>query len=238
MAAATEDVVWTNLVYATANGSTIIDQSDGSVAAGGVSTQAIISGDGYMEHTIAELDTNRAAGLSNGDTNQELSDIDFAVRFNGFGNAEVWESGIYRAETTYASEDKFRVAIVGGQVRYSRNDAVFYTSTGTPTYPLVVDVSLMTAGVATISNTIISGNLSGSSWPNEPVGFANALVGDQFWNEVADPGAVSGELFTRSDRFYDKLVLPPSHRQWNGHHCCRRHRSVLASECIAHRLSN
>jgi hypothetical protein len=197
-AAATEGVVWTNLVLAAADGSTIIDQSDGSAAAGGVSSQAIISGDGYMEHTIVEFNTNRAAGLSNGNSNEELNDIDFAIRFNGAGNAEIYEKGLYRDETTYASGNRFRVAVVGGQVRYSKSEndtspfSVFYTSAASPTYPLLVDVSLMTAGAATISNTIISGNLSGSGsaeWPNEPAGFVPINPGgNQPWDFVGTIG--------------------------------------------------
>ena len=169
----TEAVVWTSLVNASANGSTLT-ATESAVASGGVSTQAIMSGDGYMEWTVVEGGTNRAAGLSHGNTDVELSDIDFAVRMNGAGNAEVWESDVYRFETTYetgGTPDVFRVAVVAGQVRYSKNGVVFYTSTNTPTYPLLVDAAMYNLN-ATISNTVISGELSGSTatWPNEPAG--------------------------------------------------------------------
>ena len=76
--------------------------------------------------------------------------------------AEVRESGIYRWDTSYASGDVFRVGVVGGQVEYSKNGVVFYTSATLPTYPLLVDSSLAGVG-STISNAIISGALSGGS---------------------------------------------------------------------------
>ena len=41
-------------------------------------------------------------------------------------------------------------------MKYSKNGAVFYTSTKTPTYPLLVDAALYTQG-ATLSNAVVSG---------------------------------------------------------------------------------
>jgi hypothetical protein len=43
-------------------------------------------------------------------------------------------------------------------VRYSRNGTVFYTSTLTPIYPLLIDAALYTAS-ATIKDVVISGLL-------------------------------------------------------------------------------
>jgi hypothetical protein len=76
--AVTENVVWTSLVNATASGNTITDTS--SVAeGGGVSSQSITSGDGYVEFTVAGIDGNRAAGLNSNSSNQTLEEIDYAM---------------------------------------------------------------------------------------------------------------------------------------------------------------
>jgi hypothetical protein len=82
--------------------------------------------------------------------------VDFSIQLNGAGSAEVRENGTYRWDTRYVSGDVFRVAIVGGKVKYSRNGVVFYTSTKLPVYPLLVDVSLGSAG-STVANAVIAG---------------------------------------------------------------------------------
>jgi PKD repeat protein len=151
---AAQAVVWRDLVNAVVSGSTL--QQNGCCRGGAVSSQSIASGDGYMEFTIVEVPTQRSAGLSNGNTDVSDADIDFAVHLNGTGSAEVRENEVYKRDTPYASGDVFRVAVVGGLVRYSRNGVVFYTSAKAPTYPLLVDVSLGSPG-STIANAIIAG---------------------------------------------------------------------------------
>jgi hypothetical protein len=152
--AVVENVTWTSLVNATASGGTITSGSN-PVAGGGVSSQSITSGDGYMEFTVLGTDGNRAGGLTNNSANQELEDMDFAVRLNGAGSAEIWESANYRTETTYTTNNIFRVEIVSGQVRYKKNGSVFYTSSVAPTYPLKADSAIYNSNTS-ISNAIIS----------------------------------------------------------------------------------
>ncbi|MCU1267676.1 MAG: hypothetical protein JWM21_3994, partial [Acidobacteria bacterium] len=62
-------------------------------------------------------------------------------------------------KTTWTSGDRFRVAIEGGYVKYSKNGTVFYSHTVTPTYPLLVDTSLYSSG-NTLSNVVISGDFT------------------------------------------------------------------------------
>lgn len=151
------------MANASASGNTITGTSS-SIQGGGVSSQLITSGDGYVEFTVSGTDGNRAAGLSNGNTNQDLADIDFAIRLNGGGAAEIQENEVYKEETTYATNDVFRVEIIGNQVKYKKNGAVFYTSTKTPTYPLLVDSAIYTQG-SSISNAIISYGSSDTTPP-------------------------------------------------------------------------
>jgi RHS repeat-associated protein len=62
----------------------------------------------------------------------------------------------------YATGDTLRIAVESGVVKYRKNGAVVYTSTATPTYPLLADTSLSTAG-STINNVVLSGNLGSSA---------------------------------------------------------------------------
>jgi YD repeat-containing protein len=152
-------VTWTNLVGVTASGNSLSKSAaDGWGNAGAVSLQAISSGDGYVETTVSEITTYRMFGLSNGDSHQNYTDIDFALYLIPGGYIQVYEGGAYRGQFgTYNAGDHVRVAVEGGLVKYSKNGVILYTSTVAPTYPLLIDTSLYSAG-ATITNAVISGS--------------------------------------------------------------------------------
>jgi hypothetical protein len=157
-----EAVVWTNAVGVSVSGNNLTKTAaSGWGNAGAVSTRAIASGDGYVECVASETTTSRMVGLSNGDSNQSYTDIDFAAYLVG-GTLMVYEGGVPRGSFgSFATGDVIRVSVVGGVVRYSKNGTVFYTSTVTPTYPLLVDTALLEQG-GTIQNVVISGSLTGS----------------------------------------------------------------------------
>src|SRR5205823_10733601 len=69
-------VTWTNAVNVTVTGNTIQKTSGAGSTwdAGAVSSQAIVSGDGYVQATVDVTGTYRMFGLSNGDTNQSYTD--------------------------------------------------------------------------------------------------------------------------------------------------------------------
>ena len=92
-------------------------------------------------------------GLSHDTADTRLTDVDFAIRL-GPGYAEVRENNVYRADTPLAAGDRFKVAVEGGVVKYYQNGTLFYTSTVAPTYPLLVDTSLLSAG-ATVTDAVI-----------------------------------------------------------------------------------
>ena len=52
--------------------------------AGAVSVETL-TGDGYVELTVGETGTGKAAGLSSGDGGQSYTDIDFALRLTASG---------------------------------------------------------------------------------------------------------------------------------------------------------
>ena len=61
---------------------------------------------------------------------------------------------MYRKDTRYVAGDRFEVRIEEGVVRYLKNDAVFYTSTRAPLYPVLVDASISTVG-SSLTNVMI-----------------------------------------------------------------------------------
>ncbi len=161
-------------VSAAGNSLTRTATGDSWGTAGASSTQQITSGDGYLEVTATETSSYRMLGLSNGDANQNYGEIDFGFNLATSGMLYVYESGASVVASSYATGDVLRVAVEGGVVKYRKNGTVIYTSTVTPTYPLLADTSLYTNG-STISNSVISGNLSGGS-SEVSVSWANVVV--------------------------------------------------------------
>jgi RHS repeat-associated protein len=157
-----ENVTWTNAVGVSSNGNSLTATANGWTA-GASSTRAIMSGDGYVQFTASETSSYRMMALSHGDANQSYEELDFAFYLGQNGYLYVYENNVpvYFAGF-YATGDTLRIAVESGVVKYRRNGAVVYTSTATPTYPLLADASLSTAG-STINNVVLSGNLGSSA---------------------------------------------------------------------------
>jgi hypothetical protein len=157
-------VAWTNpSANLTVTGSSLSKQMTAGYGfdAGAVSTKAIVSGSGSVEFTASEVTTHRMCGLSNGDSNYNYPDIDFAIYLAPDPVACVYEAGTYRqCFDAYNVDDRFRVEVLNGRVYYSKNGVVFYISpTTTINYSLLVDTSLYNPG-ATVSNVTLSGALT------------------------------------------------------------------------------
>lgn len=150
-----EPVRWTDRVHAEASGNTLrkVSGCSGCADAGATSAQQVASGDLALRFTASETAASRMVGLSSGNTGTQIGEILFGVRLRN-GIAEVREAGVYRKDVRFATGDVFEVRVEAGIVRYLKNDAVFYTSTQPPRYPLQVDSSLSTLG-ATVANALI-----------------------------------------------------------------------------------
>ncbi|MGH9966707.1 MAG: RHS repeat-associated core domain-containing protein [Pyrinomonadaceae bacterium] len=167
-----QNVSWTNAVGVSVSGNSLTKTAaTGWGNSGAVSTQTITSGDGYVETTVgADINLARFFGLSDTDVNQHYTSIDFGLLMNEAYNLIVYESGTSRGTVgTYAAGDKLRVAVEGGIVMYRKNGALLYTSSVGPTYPLLVDTALYSAG-STLTNVTISTTLGAT---------INWLVADQ-----------------------------------------------------------
>ena len=197
-----QPVSWTNTIGVTANGNSLTKTAaEGWGNAGAASTQTIASGDGYVEFTASETNTYRMIGLSNGNSHQNYDDIDFAIYLIVGGGLQVYEGGVLRGNVgSYSTGDTLRVAVESGVVKYRKNGALLYTSTGTPTYPLLVDSSFYSNG-GTISNVMISTGSSGGggtqnvNWTNS-VGVSAS--GNNLTKTAADSWGNAGAASTQT----------------------------------------
>lgn len=146
-----EDVVWTQLVNATANGNSLT-KSAGQPSlddAGGTSAQSIDAGDGWLEITAVDNQLFRFVGLGRAHTGTSANAIDFAFRLQA-GRADVYERGAWKADNLAAPGDQLRVAVEGGTVKLYKNGALVYASATAPQYPLLAVAALVDPG-ATVS---------------------------------------------------------------------------------------
>jgi hypothetical protein len=161
---APENVAWTDVtstLQVTGNSLQKVSGSNSWYDGGAVSTRAIASGDGYVEFTPGHTGTWRLCGLGTGNTGTHYSDVEFGFFLGGGGDLHVFEAGQSRGRFgTYGANDRLRVAVEGGRVRYYKNGALLYENAApTLTYPLLVDTSFNTVN-AGLYNVQFAGALT------------------------------------------------------------------------------
>jgi hypothetical protein len=162
---AQQAVSWTNYRNVAVRGSSLEKTGgcEGCDDAGAVSRQTIESGDGFVEFMAGEDYSFWMAGLSRLNGNANFGNIDFAVRLNGNGRADIVEKGTYvGGDTEYRANDGFRVEVANGVVRYLKNGQLLHVSQRRAAYPLVLDVALGSIG-STIRNARIDSRASGAT---------------------------------------------------------------------------
>jgi alpha-tubulin suppressor-like RCC1 family protein len=148
-------LVWTDLSGVSVSENSLTKTTADGWNAGAATTFGLLSDNGYLEFKAVETNTRRTVGFKSGTgTAQTYADLAYAIDLGATGIVTLFEDGISRGTFgSYAHGDRFRIEISEGVVRYLRNGAVLYTSTGTPTYPLRGDVRLYTAG-ATVADVL------------------------------------------------------------------------------------
>jgi alpha-tubulin suppressor-like RCC1 family protein len=128
-------------------------------SSGAATTVELGSGDGSVEYTATDIGAWRMLGLSNGDTDRNYTDIDFALAA-GNGAVYVYQKGTQIGQYGgFALGDRLRVAVEGGVVKYRRNGVLLYTSSQAIQYPLLVDSALYTSGTA-MTDIVLTGGFS------------------------------------------------------------------------------
>jgi RHS repeat-associated protein len=149
-----QSVSWTSHVNTSSSGGNLWKTgSAGNWDGAAVSTQTI-NGDGYVEATASVA---MMFGLSHGNTDAWWADIDYAMFTTGV-SVDIYEYGIYKFSSPGITgpQERLKVAVEGGVVKYYRGGQLFYTSTIPPVFPLLVDTSIHTPQ-ATILDAVISG---------------------------------------------------------------------------------
>ncbi len=144
-----QPVTWTGAVNATPAGSTLAKWTSAGSGwnAGAVSTAALLEGDGGVEFKVTQPGLV-AVGLSHGNADESLADIDFGLQLSGGATPGIFineGTGNHQVSgASYTVNDVFRIAIERGIVKYYKNNVLLGTTTSTvaPAYPLRVDTSL------------------------------------------------------------------------------------------------
>lgn len=139
-------IIWTHMVNCTAKANSL--QKTGGAAdyddARATSAQAALEGDAYVEFIARQTDKERWCGLSNSNAiHQSAVDINYAIKLTNTRRAIVVENGVVMGKIKYKPGNQFRIAVESGVVNYYKNGSVFYTSTASPVYPLLVNASLV-----------------------------------------------------------------------------------------------
>jgi hypothetical protein len=185
-----EPVRWTHPVNAIAEGDVLTSTGGGAWRAGARSTRALVAGDGFLAWTVREGSGDVAAGLTHDDAAPSLADLDFALRLDAATRElAVVEGGVTRHRAgPYAAGDRLRIAVRAGQVEYSRNGQLLWTSTKAPRYPLVGGASLGAPGAA-VRGVLLAGQHLGTTvaWQPDDVVVASSSRVTARW-----PAAVTG----------------------------------------------
>lgn len=171
-------------------------------------------GQGYFEFSVPTTTQSLEAGLDSAPSPTGVG-VDFGWRFTAPGLAEVRESGTYRVDTAYASNDVFRVESNDGYMTYSRNGTLVYTSFNTATYPLFAQASLWSAESG-IGNAKISYNEGGLTEDVNWIANANATTTGGTIRKTggcsgcADAGGVSSQSITAGVSFTTATATLPT----------------------------
>jgi hypothetical protein len=157
-----EEVTWQNAIGVAIDVGTVIKTaSTGWNNAGASSTRGIgAASDGDLEFYLPTDPGFAMIGLSNGDTDQDYPDIDYAFyTYPPTRQLMVFENGIFRVQFgEYTEGDLVEIAVHGGVVYYYWNGELVFTSAKTPTFPLRVDTALYSTG-AEVTGASLYGTL-------------------------------------------------------------------------------
>ena len=199
-AAAQQRITWTEQVNVAVRGNSLEKTRgcDGCGDAGATSTQVIEAGGGYVEFRVPDDWTYLVAGLAYRTRGTRFEDIEFGIRFNGNGWADIVESGQYiGGDTEYRGGDTFRLDVVNDRVRYLRNGDVIAVSRRQPMYPLAFDVGLGTLGASIANARMGLGRPADVAGLNDPQDDFRTL-------DRNDDGAITRREWTGGRRAFDE----------------------------------
>ncbi len=130
----------------------------------GAYSKQTVANNGFVQTIVNETNRQRMFGLSNSSADDNYTTIAYAIYLHSNANIYVYESGVSRGGFgTYSSGDTVKVAVENDLVHYYKNGVKLYTSSVTPTLPMIVDLSLNTNG-ATLQDVMIYNGMSDTSY--------------------------------------------------------------------------
>ncbi|SMC26828.1 phage minor structural protein, N-terminal region [Clostridium acidisoli DSM 12555] len=112
----------------------------------GCSSVETFTNGNYLECTIASNYSSVMTGLSHSNTNENYTSINYAW-YTDSANLQIYENGTQIKNLgTFTVGEILRISVENNQINYYRNGVLEYTSTQTPTLPLVLDTAFYNAG--------------------------------------------------------------------------------------------
>lgn len=112
---------------------------------GGARSLDIITGDGYVQFTIAAVLGGIVAGLNDNDETTLFTELEHALYFTA-GTVRVIEGGVIKSSVgSYAVNDVFKIDRTSGTVTYYKNGSLIYTSLVSSSGTVFLDTSLYSA---------------------------------------------------------------------------------------------
>jgi hypothetical protein len=202
-ASAQQDVVWTNIVNATASGNSLQKTTgcDGCQDAGGVSQQTIASGTGEAQFSPGS-GQELYVGLTHATaTPLVATELDYAFVIYPGDVCEIRESGAWKADCAFVVGDVLKVAIEPGPiVRYYRNGAAIYASSVVPAdYPYVLGADLFNIG-ATVGDAQFVATIN--NWTSVDVGNVGQAGSAAFSGNVLTVQGAGADIGGIADAFH------------------------------------
>jgi Domain of unknown function (DUF2341)/Concanavalin A-like lectin/glucanases superfamily/Fibronectin type III domain/SdrD B-like domain/Calx-beta domain/IPT/TIG domain len=201
-----------NQVGVTVNGGTVTKSSTtAGWNAGFSTTNAITTGKGYISGKIPSNSFVRMMmGLSNGNTDSNYTDIDYAIYAVQDGSVQVYQGGNFVGNYgTYTLNDVLSVELLNNKVLYKKNGVVLYQSAITPTTTnLIGDSSFDTVGSSFSDIKFCDGTCSGSSigaWNDKTSNANNATQATATNSPVFVRDQLNGQPIIRFDGVNDVI---------------------------------
>ncbi|HEY3402416.1 MAG TPA: RHS repeat-associated core domain-containing protein [Ohtaekwangia sp.] len=146
------DVVWSDLVGSSVSGNTLtktVADGWGNSAATGL-YYLENNTDGWLEYTVDAIN-RKAFGLSDLNANTFTGSLDYCFNIGSDAKAYIFNNSVQLGLTPVVIGDILRIERVGSTIYFKKNGSIVHTLAGALTVPLLIDVSLYTAGSALVN---------------------------------------------------------------------------------------
>ncbi len=180
---------YTNTNYVTISGSQITKVGSTSYPSG-LSTQANIPGNGYVNFSVPQNYYYVVVGLSYSDPNLTANSIQYGINIGSNGQARVYEAGVPKGNSIpYLAGDNFRVERKNNIISYSKNGKVFYVSQVPSNGNAMIGDATLISTNSKIENLIIVD----TDKALQTVDYAYNVRG--WLKEINDPNSLGNDLF-------------------------------------------